>query len=447
MTNTTVLVEGLTKTYVLGERKQRASTLAESLRHLIRTNARRLPGVFKSAALRDNERSAPQSHPSGLTAGPFESQPHTINALKDVSFELKKGDVLGIIGKNGAGKSTLLKILSRITEPSDGTVRLGGRVGSLLEVGTGFHPELTGRENIYLNATILGMPRPEISRHFDAIVEFAEIGDFIDTPVKRYSSGMYVRLAFAVAAHVRPEILILDEVLSVGDIHFQKKCLGSVEQVVQDGRTVLLVSHSISTVKALCTKAMLLEKGSVAAFGAPDAVIDRYLKNNSVDSALRKISPLEHTHGNGAIRVEEIELLDAATDRFAVYWKQPIHIAVRFHVAKALKQVAFGAGIRCLDGTHVFSVQHDDNQHGLWDFKPGYYDLEFTLANNLRPGAYKLHVGSDHEHDTRRCLLALDAVTLEVLDHSAHDEIPYLSNTGIVNGDSTWQEPKLVSLS
>ncbi|WP_428938294.1 ABC transporter ATP-binding protein [Fontivita pretiosa] len=204
----------------------------------------------------------------------------TIWALKDVSFEVKRGEVVGIIGRNGAGKSTLLKILSRITEPTAGHVELRGRVGSLLEVGTGFHPELTGRENIYLNGAILGMSRAEIRRRFDQIVAFAEIEKFLDTPVKRYSSGMYVRLAFAVAAHLEPEILIVDEVLAVGDAEFQRKCLGKMSGVAESGRTVLFVSHNLAAVEALCNSCLLLRNGGVGAVGSTEAVIAQYLTSD-----------------------------------------------------------------------------------------------------------------------------------------------------------------------
>jgi len=197
-------------------------------------------------------------------------------ALSNVSFDVKQGDVVGIIGRNGAGKSTLLKILSRITEPTTGVIDLYGRVGSLLEVGTGFHPELTGRENIYLNGQILGMRRGEIDKAFDAIVDFAGIEKFLETPVKRYSSGMYVRLAFAVAAHLNPEILVVDEVLAVGDMEFQKKCLGTMENVSRSGRTVLFVSHNESAVRRLCKRAILLEKGAVSLIGTPSEAFAKY---------------------------------------------------------------------------------------------------------------------------------------------------------------------------
>src|SRR5213595_1948985 len=202
-------------------------------------------------------------------------------ALRGVSFEVKQGEILGIIGRNGAGKSTLLKILSRVTAPTSGEVRVKGRIASLLEVGTGFHPELTGRENIFLNGAILGMTKAEIRTKLDEIVAFAEIDTYVDTPVKRYSSGMYVRLAFAVAAHLEPEILIVDEVLAVGDVQFQKKCLGKMGEVAHQGRTVLFVSHNMSAVKSLCGRALLLADGLLPANGPVDNVIEKYLRTEN----------------------------------------------------------------------------------------------------------------------------------------------------------------------
>lgn len=222
----------------------------------------------------------------------FQSEPsHTIWALKDVSFEVKKGEILGIIGKNGAGKSTLLKILSRITEPTDGEARIRGRVGSLLEVGTGFHPELTGRENVYLNGAILGMTRSEIKRKFDEIVDFAEVGKFLDTPVKRYSSGMYVRLAFAVAAHLEPEILIVDEVLAVGDAQFQKKCLGKMGDVAKEGRTVLFVSHNMQAVSTLTSKCLVMSTGKILFAGNTSEAISKYLSEGRSENSYYTTKP------------------------------------------------------------------------------------------------------------------------------------------------------------
>ncbi len=228
-------------------------------------------------------------------------------ALDDVSFEIKEGTALGIIGANGAGKSTLLKVLSRITEPSNGRIEITGRVASLLEVGTGFHPELTGRENIFLNGTILGMSRKEVKSKFDEIVEFSGVGKFIDSPVKHYSSGMYVRLAFAVAAHLEPEILIIDEVLAVGDAEFQRKCLGKMKDVSQNkGRTVIFVSHDMGAIKQLCSEAILLENGKIAKHGTVQECIGHYTTTfNSISESKGK------THiGNGSILINSVKLLD-----------------------------------------------------------------------------------------------------------------------------------------
>lgn len=259
MSDVAVRVENLGKLYQIGEREPYRAlrdTLTDAMYAPIRTLATALNGRRSSVIGRRND---------------------SIWALKDVSFEVKKGEVVGIIGRNGAGKSTLLKILSRITEPTEGHAAIHGRVGSLLEVGTGFHPELTGRENIYLNGAILGMRKAEIEHKFDEIVAFAEIEKFIDTPVKRYSSGMYVRLAFAVAAHLEPEILLVDEVLAVGDAAFQKKCLGKMDDVAKEGRTILFVSHNMGAVSALCRKAIFLDQGLVTRIGHASQIIEAYL--------------------------------------------------------------------------------------------------------------------------------------------------------------------------
>jgi lipopolysaccharide transport system ATP-binding protein len=230
-------------------------------------------------------------------------------ALKDVSFEVKQGERIGIIGRNGAGKSTLLKILSRITEPTTGSIRIKGRVASLLEVGTGFHPELTGRENIFLNGAILGMGRAEIKKKFDEIVDFAEIEKFLDTPVKRYSSGMYVRLAFAVAAHLEPEILFVDEVLAVGDAQFQKKCLGKMEDVsAKEGRTVLFVSHNMGAISSLCNRSILIIGGSVELYDSSQAVIDTYLASFCATDT--RLLDRKDRQGTGDARIEDIFIID-----------------------------------------------------------------------------------------------------------------------------------------
>lgn len=235
---------------------------------------------------------------------------NTIWALNDVSFEVLRGEVIGIVGRNGAGKSTLLKILSRITEPTSGRIELYGRVGSLLEVGTGFHPELTGRENIFLNGVIMGMKRKELARKFDEIVAFADIDRFIDTPVKRYSSGMYVRLAFAVAAHLEPEILIVDEVLAVGDEMFQKKCLGKMATIAHEGRTVLFVSHNMPAVINLCPRVILLEQGVVAQDGKASDVVGYYLQTGGAKLARREWPDISTAPGDDVVRLRSISVID-----------------------------------------------------------------------------------------------------------------------------------------
>lgn len=257
-----IKAENLSKTYLLGHNAAHGESYAalrDVIAHNAKSLARKTRDMFQGKAI--------------VQGDEFEE----FSALKDVSFEIKQGDRVGIIGRNGAGKSTLLKILSRITEPSTGRITLNGRIASLLEVGTGFHPELTGRENIFLNGAILGMSRREIQRKFDEIVDFAEVEKFLDTPVKRYSSGMYVRLAFAVAAHLEPEILIVDEVLAVGDAQFQKKCLGKMEEVSTQGRTILFVSHQLGSVQALCNRAIHLSGGCLIDDGDSQAVIKNYL--------------------------------------------------------------------------------------------------------------------------------------------------------------------------
>ena len=270
MTDIAIRVEALSKLYRIGERQAPYHSLRETLVTTLTELPSRLISIFRGSTARSDDGD------------------NTIWALKDVSFEIKRGEVVGIIGGNGAGKSTLLKILSRITEPTTGYAEIHGRVGSLLEVGTGFHGELTGRENIYLNGAILGMRRTEITRKFDDIVAFAEVEKFIDTPVKHYSTGMYLRLAFAVAAYLEPEILIVDEVLAVGDANFQRKCLDKMEDVGHEGRTVLLVSHNMSAITRMCNRAVLINQGKVVKDGPPSEVASTYLSSGLAASATRE---------------------------------------------------------------------------------------------------------------------------------------------------------------
>jgi lipopolysaccharide transport system ATP-binding protein len=256
-------------------------------------------------------------------------------ALRDVSYDIKSGERVGIIGGNGAGKSTMLKILSRITEPSHGQIRLQGRVASLLEVGTGFHPELTGRENIFLNGAILGMGKAEIKKKFDEIINFAEIEKFLDTPVKRYSSGMYVRLAFAVAAHLEPEILIVDEVLAVGDMRFQKKCLGKMEEVGREGRTILFVSHNLMAVRSLCTRAILLEKGKLVADDSVDKVAKIYLGSVNGSVLEREWSDGERSPQNPVAMLRKVRVCDDNGNSLEEIWTdKPFNFEIEFQVKK-----------------------------------------------------------------------------------------------------------------
>ena len=292
-----ISVENLSKRYYIGR-----NVATEGLRHRLE---RALTKPFKRHEAQGMEHTA-----EGIRH--TDSGPDTeFWALKDVSFEVQQGEVVGIIGRNGAGKSTLLKVLSRITEPTKGRVTIDGRVASLLEVGTGFHPELTGRENVYLNGAILGMTKREIRSKFDEIVAFAEIDKFIDTPVKRYSSGMYVRLAFAVAAHLEPEILIVDEVLAVGDAEFQRRCLGKMHNVASSGRTVLFVSHQMPAVKSLCNKAIWLSGGSIKEEGASSEIIAHYLAASADATQPSDLAHVSHREGSGAVQFSSLECLDS----------------------------------------------------------------------------------------------------------------------------------------
>jgi lipopolysaccharide transport system ATP-binding protein len=279
-------------------------------------------------------------------------------ALRDVSFEVARGEVVGIIGQNGAGKSTLLKVLSRITEPTSGRVRLRGRVGSLLEVGTGFHPELTGRENILLNGTILGMTRHEIARKFDEIVAFAEVGPFLDTPVKRYSSGMYVRLAFAVAAHLEPEIMIVDEVLAVGDIAFQRKCLGRMRSVSREGRTVLFVSHNMAAVEALCDRVLLLDKGRLVQAGDPPDLIRAYHERMQSyrDTARAALASRDAERRTLRAFRDAVLLDEAGNPTTHLPLGGRFHIRLRLEVPRPVDEPAVGIGFDDTLGQRLLTV-------------------------------------------------------------------------------------------
>ena len=318
-------------------------------------------------------------------------------ALKDVSFEVKQGDRVGIIGRNGAGKSTLLKILSRITEPTSGFVEMRGRVASLLEVGTGFHPELTGRENIFLNGAILGMGKNEIHRKFDEIVAFAEVERFLDTPVKRYSSGMYVRLAFAVAAHLEPEILIIDEVLAVGDFQFQKKCLSKMEDVGKEGRTVIFVSHQMGTITQLCNKGIYLNQGSIVSCGDINNVVKDYVMSGSKDCGLVRF-PRKETKKPVVCRQFSISNQAGAEPTGEVDIRYPFYINLDYEVIRAVPNIEISIKISTSDGRAVLTTsQSDCSPEILQGRAAGVYRSSIEIPEMfLMPSSYMLTL-SIHE--------------------------------------------------
>jgi lipopolysaccharide transport system ATP-binding protein len=316
-------------------------------------------------------------------------------ALKDVSFEVRQGERVGIIGRNGAGKSTLLKLLSRITEPTTGCIALRGRVASLLEVGTGFHPELSGRENIFLNGAILGMPRVEIRRKFDEIVAFADIERFLDTPVKRYSSGMYVRLAFAVAAHLEPEILVVDEVLSVGDAEFQKKCLGKMSEAGRGGRTVLFVSHNMQAVRHLCDRVMLVRAGKLASDGPANVVVEQYLSTvnsshsrRALEDAIKALTP------DPSFRLDAVSLLQDGQEIFdQISSGSPLDVVIRYTVLQRTRGLRVFFDLMDTEETLLFRSFHDEVGDGAATLNPGGYVSRARIpADVLAPTRYRLHV-------------------------------------------------------
>jgi len=323
-------------------------------------------------------------------------------ALKDISFKVKQGEVIGIIGRNGAGKSTLLKIISRITEPTKGRIRINGRVASLLEVGTGFHPELTGRENIFLNGAILGMGRIEIKKKFDEIVAFAEIEKFLDTPVKRYSSGMYVRLAFAVAAHLEPEILLVDEVLAVGDAQFQKKCLGKMGDVAREGRTVLFVSHNMAAVSSLCKKTFVLKSGKISFEGDVESGIDHYFdvadRATGLADLHNKKSDLWKQPRNFS-KLLSIETLDIDNKRQSLFkMGGPVRIKIKFKIMEYKKGIELGIFIYGQRKT-LLGLAHSVAE-GFNNIKKGIQETLVEIPiNNLMPGEYTIGVWIVHEKE------------------------------------------------
>ena len=362
-------------------------------------------------------------------------------ALKDVSFEVKQGEVIGIIGRNGSGKSTLLKILSRITEPTKGKAEIRGRVASLLEVGTGFHPELTGRENIYLNGTILGMRKFEITRKFEEIVSFAETEKFIDTPVKHYSSGMHVRLAFAVAAHLNPEILLVDEVLAVGDVAFQKKCLGKMGDVAQGGRTILFVSHQMAAIKSLCNRAILLDGGHLVHSGNVDEIIDKYLKTETETSKTGIIPDnVQRLYSTDEAKFRRVQLSDVAgkpSSQF--YLGQPFRVTLTLDVLKNIQDAVIEVSIVSLDGVHVTHSNSLDEGKPPIHLREGRHIINVDMNITLLPRVYSLLLGIHHLNGTTIDWIerALDFTIVNV-GHNSSDHYQWESVRGYVRPIAHW---------
>lgn len=351
MTERAISVKGLGKQYRIGGRQQRHDTFIATLTAAMASPFRRL-----------------------MRIGDAVPAEQLFWALRNVSFDLNRGEVLGIIGRNGAGKSTLLKVLSRITEPTEGRMEVHGRLGALLEVGTGFHPDLTGRENIFLNGTILGMKRREVSRKFDEIVEFSGIEQFLDTPVKRYSSGMYVRLAFAVAAHLEPDILLVDEVLTVGDVAFQKKCLGKMGDIAGEGRTVIFVSHNMPAVKSLCHRAILIDQGSIEHDGPAAEVVQHYLVDATQSSS--KIWAESERPGNRSCKLEAVRLLNSSgAPVSSVYLSEELLIEIAYEIIEPGAGVGFSLILFDAEGQCLFG--------SLSNREPRYY------GHSLQEGRYK----------------------------------------------------------
>jgi lipopolysaccharide transport system ATP-binding protein len=401
MSENTIVVENLSKRYLIGHRSSpggrfKHTMLRDVISREIGNFARKATNVLKGQQVVQGD------------------EVEEFWALKDVSFEVKQGEVLGIIGRNGAGKSTVLKILSRITEPTNGRVLLRGRVASLLEVGTGFHPELTGRENIFLNGAILGMTQREIRSKFEEIVAFAEVEKFLDTPVKHYSSGMYVRLAFAVAAHLEPEILIVDEVLAVGDAEFQKKCLGKMNDVSRrSGRTVLLVSHNISAIQSLSNKVIFLEKGRVRYFGDVEEVVRRYTQPEK--EKLESFDPTEFSYKSGECDISDAWVEVDGVRSSSIDWDQKFSFVVTL---KVHTRMTCSPEFLIRDSTGVPILFAPTGLYGGFscDLRPGVYELRST-CNGLRlaSGMYLVDVAMAHS-GVRFLAYHESALRLEISD-------------------------------
>jgi len=423
VSNTVISVDSLSKRYRLGVISHKTLT------HDLQSWWARARGKDDP-----NAKIHHSSIPTSETKNRKTTSEESIWALKDVSFEVKQGEVLGIIGRNGAGKSTLLKILSRVTAPTSGAVKVKGRVASLLEVGTGFHPELTGRENIYLNGAILGMSRREIDRKFDEIVDFAEVEKFIDTPVKRYSSGMYVRLAFAVAAHLEPEILVVDEVLAVGDAEFQKKCLGTMGDIAKGGRTVLFVSHNMSSIQALASRCLSLQNGVLAKDGPTQEIVEQYLALSFEQrNYFVKDLPRDKSLINNNIKIYEIT--PYTSNEFDFYFDAPLLFQVVVSSSIERDNLSFGVTVLDFDGSPIFSAMSPKTVK-LLSTEKNIHLLQLD-DTRLAPGAYQLAL-SIFSGGLNEARTILDVVNPAITFHIA----PF-TTTGepVVNWQKSWYGP------
>jgi lipopolysaccharide transport system ATP-binding protein len=397
MSETVIRVERLGKRYRIGQIARHTA-----LRHLIgdalRAPARLLAGSMDSSTNELNRRGS-----------------SVIWALKDVNFEIGQGEVVGLIGRNGAGKSTVLKILARITRPTEGYAEIRGRVGSLLEVGTGFHAELTGRENVYMSGAILGMRKTEINSKFDEIVAFSEVERFLDTPLKHYSSGMQMRLAFAVAAHLEPEILLIDEVLAVGDASFQKKCLGKMKQVSREGRTILFVSHNMAAVKALCSRAVLIRDGAVAASGMVADVADDYLLGTAPSASAREWRDPATAPGNESIRISYIRIIPPEGSA-QITIDTGVQIEIGFE--NLLENINLGCTVYLTNSEGVLVFESGHRLSSDRDSRRGFYHLTGRIPEHLlNAGRYSLDVVFGK--DQRYALLRIDGVVSFEVENTA----------------------------